>query len=67
MDENKYLNSLFQEFLQQKKIKIDADKKWLQEIKKTAGVYLIRMNGEMTTQESCDTFTVTMLQVSRLS
>ncbi|MFK7979673.1 MAG: GIY-YIG nuclease family protein [Saprospiraceae bacterium] len=47
MDEDKYLNNLYQRLLEQRKIKIDASKIWLQEIRKTAGVYLIRINGEV--------------------
>ena len=47
MDEKKQLNNLYQKLLNQKKIKIDSDRKWLSKIEKTAGVYLIRIEGKI--------------------
>jgi len=47
MDENKYLNDLYQRLIQQKRIKIDAKKKWLLAVKKATGVYLIRIEGKI--------------------
>jgi len=47
MDEKKYLNDLYQKLLNQKSIKIDENREWLNEIDKTAGVYIIRIGEEI--------------------